>query len=116
MNKDGNGWWIAVDELNAQDERTGRRWWYGHLNGPTASIREGNIINAGSHLGIAGDGEAPRHHLHLAVIDTYSEVGDWNEIINGKNKGSYSADVSDVLRRTMSPLYAYWKARNGVKE
>jgi hypothetical protein len=39
-----------------------------------------------------------------------------NEVSNGKNKGSYSADVQDVLNRTMSPLQAYWNSRNGIKQ
>ncbi|MEQ8969238.1 MAG: S8 family serine peptidase, partial [Coleofasciculus sp. C1-SOL-03] len=113
MSTNGNGWWIAIDELNDNNERTGRRWWYGHLNG--SYVHVGQQVSAAEHIGPTGDETPPRHHLHLVAIDTYAPVSDWNEIINGKG-GTYTQNVSNVLSRTMSPLQAYWNSRNGIKE
>ncbi|WP_204101886.1 MULTISPECIES: M23 family metallopeptidase, partial [Spirulina sp. CCY15215] len=108
-----NGYWIAVDELNDNNERTGRRWWYGHLNG--AYVQPGDEVNGATPIGLTGDGQAPRHHLHLAVVNSYNASYGWNEIINGK-VGNYNSNVENVLGRTVSPLHAYWKYRNGIKE
>lgn len=112
-NRMPNGWWIAIDELNDNNERTGRRWWYGHLNG--SYVRVGQQVSAAENIGPTGDGTPPRHHLHLVAINTYAPVSDWNEIINGKG-GTYARNVSNVLSRTMSPLQAYWNSRNRIKE
>jgi hypothetical protein len=38
------------------------------------------------------------------------------EVWNGSKSLSYTNAVNDVLNRTMSPLQAYWKSRNGIKE
>ncbi|MEQ9354453.1 S8 family serine peptidase, partial [Coleofasciculus chthonoplastes] len=113
MAVNGNGWWIAIDELNDNNDRTGRRWWYGHLNG--SDVEVGQQVSAAENIGATGDGTPPRHHLHLVAIDTYAPVSNWNEIINGKG-GTYTQNVSNVLSRTMSPLQAYWNSRNGIKE
>ncbi|MFE1748362.1 ricin-type beta-trefoil lectin domain protein [Coleofasciculus sp. H7-2] len=108
-----NGYWIAIDELDANGQKTGRRWWYGHL--ATRNVNVGTKVTAGQTvLGTVGQG-----HLHLGVLSTYtgyttSMYG--NEVRNGQGKGSYSADVQDVLNRTMSPLQAYWNSRNGIKQ
>ena len=108
-----NGYWIAIDELDVNGQKTGRRWWYGHL--ATRNINVGSRVTAGQTvLGTVGQG-----HLHLGVVSTYTAYTTsmyGNEVINGKGKGSYSADVQDVLNRTMSPLQAYWNSRNGIKQ
>ncbi|MEP0873112.1 ricin-type beta-trefoil lectin domain protein [Trichocoleus desertorum AS-A10] len=106
----GNGWWIAVDELDGDNQKAGRRWWYGHLQSPAISV--GNVITAGQIISRTNG----LNHLHLTVVDTYSDSVQYAEVSNGKRKGSYSADVQDVLNRTMSPLQAYWNSRNGIKQ
>lgn len=110
VNDGGNGWWIAVDELDGNNQKVGRRWWYGHLQSPSVSV--GNIITVGQTISKTGS----QDHLHLTVFNKYSDTVNYNEVLNGKGKGSYSANVQDVLTRTMSPLQAYWKSRNGIKE
>ncbi|MGL4502332.1 MAG: peptidoglycan DD-metalloendopeptidase family protein, partial [Planktothrix sp.] len=112
-NRMPNGWWIAIDELNNNNERTGRRWWYGHLN--SSYVQVGQQVSAAQNIGATGDGTPPRHHLHLVAINTYKPVSNWNEVINGKG-GTYEQNVLNVLSRTMSPLQAYWNSRNGIKE
>jgi murein DD-endopeptidase MepM/ murein hydrolase activator NlpD/ribosomal protein S6E (S10) len=119
------GWWIAVDELTSDGQRTGRRWWYGHLNSSkfgtlnssNVKIGVGDIIvNAGDVIGDAGDGTGYKHHLHLLAIKTYSDPPKtWKEVDNGVS-GNYIKDVNNVLNRTISPLQAYWNSRNGIKE
>lgn len=108
-----NGYWIAIDELDGNGQKTGRRWWYGHLS--TNKVNLGSKVVAGQTvLGTVGQG-----HLHLGVVSTYNAYATsmyGNEVRNGSGKGSYAADVQDVLNRTMSPLQAYWKSRNGIKE
>lgn len=107
-----NGYWIAIDELDANGQKTGRRWWYGHL--ATSNVNVGSKVTAGQTvLGTVG-----QNHLHLGVVSTYKTYTPSMygvEVRNGKT-GNYSADVQDVLNRTMSPLQAYWKSRNGIKE
>ena len=110
VNDGSNGWWIAVDELDGNNQKVGRRWWYGHLQSPSVSV--GNVITAGQTISKT----ANLNHLHLTVVNTYSDTVNYAEVSNGKGKGSYSADVQDVLNRSMSPLQAYWKSRNSIKE
>lgn len=110
VNDGGNGWWVAVDELDSNNQKVGRRWWYGHLQRP--SVSDGNVVTAGQTISQTGGLD----HLHLTVVDTYSDTVNYNEAFNGKGKGSYSANVQDVLNRTMSPLQAYWNSRNGIKQ
>lgn len=113
VNNSFNGYWIAIDELDASGQKTGRRWWYGHL--ATRNVNVGSKVTAGQTvLGTVGQG-----HLHLGVVSTYTTYSTsmyGNEVRNGKGKGSYSTDVQDVLTRTMSPLQAYWNSRNGIKQ
>lgn len=108
-----NGYWIAVDELNASGQRTGRRWWFGHLN--TRSVSVGNSVVAGQTvLGTVGQG-----HVHLGVFSGYEEytISRYGyEVRNGPTSLGYTNAVQDVLNRTMSPLQAYWKFRNGIRE
>lgn len=108
-----SGYWIAIDELKDNNERTGRRWWYGHLNG--SYVKVGQKVTPAQNIGPAGDETGPKHHLHLVAIDTYQLVPKLSEIYNGRG-GTYQQNVSQVLSRTMSPLQAYWNSRNGIKE
>jgi hypothetical protein len=109
VNDGSNGYWIAVDELDGSGNKTGRRWWYGHLSSTSVSV--GSQVNAGqTTLGKIGLG-----HLHLTVVNTYSDTVNYGEVSNGKS-GNYTNDVNYVLGRTISPLEAYWKSRNGIKE
>jgi murein DD-endopeptidase MepM/ murein hydrolase activator NlpD len=110
VNDGGNGWWVAVDELDSNNQKVGRRWWYGHLQSP--SVRVGNVVTAGQTISKTNG----LNHLHLSVVATYSDTVNYAEVLNGKGKGSYSANVQDVLNRTMSPLQAYWNSRNGIKQ
>jgi GH24 family phage-related lysozyme (muramidase) len=106
-----NGWWIAIDEIDANDARTGRRWWYGHL-GSSRFSSVGEIIERGTVIGDAGDESGYANHLHLMVVNTYGDPPtSWNEAVNGTGRG-YAGDVQNVLERTMSPLQAYWESRN----
>ncbi|MGL4501475.1 MAG: peptidoglycan DD-metalloendopeptidase family protein, partial [Planktothrix sp.] len=109
------GWWIAVDELSSDNKRTGRRWWYGHLN--SSFVKAGDPLNPNQKIGYAGDGTGLKHHLHLLVVNTYdAPPNSWYpETSNGGTK-DYKNDVADVTNRTVSPLHAYWKSKNGIKE
>ncbi|MBD2569107.1 Calx-beta domain-containing protein [Anabaena lutea] len=108
-----NGYWVAVDELNTAGQKTGRRWWYGHL--ATNSLSIGSQVTAGQTvLGTVGQG-----HVHLGVVSTYTTYSTsmyGNEVRNGSTSAGYTNAVQDVLNRTMNPLQAYWKSRNGIKE
>jgi len=99
-NDRGNGHWMAIDELDALGNKTGRRWWYGHMQEPANGVSSwiGKTIEAGTVLAKAGMG-----HLHLAVQNVAGSIG------NGTS-------AKDVQNRSMSPLQAYWKAKNGIKE
>lgn len=112
-NRMPNGYWIAIDELNNNNEPTGRRWWYGHLEG--SYVSPGDLVSAANAIAPAGHEVDIRNHLHLTVINTYAPVSNWNEIINGKG-GTYEQNVANVLSRTMNPLQAYWSSRNGIKQ
>ena len=117
-NNDGtdNGKWIAIDELTADEQRTGRRWWYGHLDSDTI-VAVGQAVQPGQQIGVTGDGTGYKHHLHLTVVNTYgSPPTSSNEAVNGKTGQGYDADVAKVLSQTVSPLHAYWKSTNGIKE
>jgi hypothetical protein len=105
-----NGYWVAIDELDTSGNKTGRRWWYGHLAVPSVAV--GNMVTGGQsvlttigHLG----------HLHLTVVNTSSDTVNYGEVSNGTT-GNYTNDVNFVLGRTIGPLQAYWKSRNGIKE
>jgi Ca2+-binding RTX toxin-like protein len=95
-----NGHWMAIDELDAAGNKTGRRWWYGHMQSPAGGPKSwiGKTIEAGTILGKAGMG-----HLHLAVQNVSGSIG------NGTS-------AKDVQNRSMSPIQAFWKAKNGIKE
>ena len=94
-----NGWWMAIDEVDASGNEVGRRWWYGHMKEPTTSLGLGTRVNGGQ----TALAKADFGHLHLAVQNVPGHVG------NGSS-------VPDVQNRTISPLHAYWKARNNIKE
>jgi len=102
--KTNNGWWVAVDELDGSNKRMGRHWWYGHLQQP--SVKVGDVINPEQIISKTNY----QNHLHLTVLES-SRAPNYNDVINGRGKGSYAADVQDVLNRTMSPLQAYWNSR-----
>ncbi|MBD2484093.1 Calx-beta domain-containing protein [Planktothrix sp. FACHB-1365] len=106
----GNGSWIAIDEIDSSNNKTGRRWWYGHLSS-AVNVSKGNTVIPGQKLGTTNN----LNHLHLSVINTYSQVTNWNEIANAKT-GNYDQDVQTVLNRTMGPIQGYWKSKNGIKE
>ena len=95
-----NGHWMAIDELDAAGNKTGRRWWYGHMQSPAGGPSSwiGKTIEAGTILAKAGMG-----HLHLAVQNVAGSIG------NGTS-------AKDVQNRSMSPIQAFWKAKNGIKE
>ena len=95
-----NGHWMAIDELDAAGNKTGRRWWYGHMQSPAGGPKSwiGKTLEAGTILGKAGMG-----HLHLAVQNVSGSIG------NGTS-------AKDVQNRSMSPIQAFWKAKNGIKE
>ena len=95
-----NGHWMAIDELDAAGNKTGRRWWYGHMQSPAGGPKSwiGKTIEAGTILAKAGMG-----HLHLAVQNVSGSIG------NGTS-------AKDVQNRSMSPIQAFWKAKNGIKE
>jgi murein DD-endopeptidase MepM/ murein hydrolase activator NlpD len=112
-NGNPNGYWVAIDELDTAGNKTGRRWWYGHL--ATNSLAINTRVSAGQTvLGTVGQG-----HLHLGVVNTYTTYNTsmyGNEVRNGSTSLGYTNAVQDVLNRTMNPLQAYWKSRNGIKE
>ncbi|MEG4103329.1 S8 family serine peptidase, partial [Microcoleus sp. Pol17_C1] len=112
----GNGSWIAIDELDKSGNKTGRRWWYGHLS-ETINVKKGDTVIAGK-TKLASTNNL--NHLHLSVLNINQSVGDWNDIINGKKlaltEKNYVQNVQNVLSRTISPLEAYWKSRNGMKD
>ncbi len=107
------GYWIAINELDASGNKTGRRWWYGHLT--NSQVQLNNIVNAGQNIAQLYSVSPFPSHLHLTVVNTYTDTADFSEVLNGKT-GNYTNDVNYVLNRTMSPLQAYWKSRNGIKE
>jgi murein DD-endopeptidase MepM/ murein hydrolase activator NlpD len=96
-----NGWWMAIDETDSSGAKTGRRWWYGHMKQPTTTFKPGTSVIGGQT--VLAKGDSLFAHLHLAVQNVKGGVG------NG-----YSA--LDVQNRTISPLHAYWKAKNSIKE
>jgi hypothetical protein len=108
--KNKNGYWVAIDEIDNNNNKTGRRWWYGHLSQP--NIAEGKTVVPEQSIAKAGHQE----HLHLTVVNTSSNTVSYNEVVNGRKFNDYNKDVQDVLARTISPLEAYWKYRNGMKE
>ena len=97
-----NGWWIAIDEVDSSGNEVGRRWWYGHMKQPTPTTN----LSLGTRVygGQTPLAKADFAHLHLGVKNV-SNGG----IVNGSS-------VADVQSRTISPLHAYWKARNNIKE
>jgi len=99
-NKIYNGYWMAIDEVDASGNEVGRRWWYGHMKQPTTNLDVGTRVNGGQ----TALGKADFGHLHLAVKNVPN---------GGVGNGS---SVADVQNRTISPLHAYWKARNNIKE
>jgi hypothetical protein len=127
-----NGWWMAIDEVNASGQKTGRRWWYGHLdfNGTNSSyiLAKGTRVTAGQTT-IARQVLSGQGHLHLTVTTpTASELStptgrsDYNNVANGKvhlnsngkleDGEEYTRSVNLVRGRTMNPLHAYWLFRN----
>jgi murein DD-endopeptidase MepM/ murein hydrolase activator NlpD len=108
--KNKNGYWVAIDEIDHNNNKTGRRWWYGHLSKP--NVAEGKTVVPEQSIAKAGS----QGHLHLTVVNTSSNPVSYNEVINGRKFNDYEKDVKDVLGRTISPLEGYWKSRNGRKE
>ncbi|MGF1675094.1 MAG: FG-GAP-like repeat-containing protein [Rivularia sp. (in: cyanobacteria)] len=127
-----NGWWMAIDEVNASGQKTGRRWWYGHLdfNGSnsTSKLALGTKVMAGQ-TQIARKVLNNQGHLHLTVSTPTTEqlntpVGksDYNNVANGKidlNRNGkyedgeeYNRSVNVVRERTTNPLHAYWLFKN----
>ncbi len=101
-----NGWVMAIDETDSSGQKTGRRWWFVHLKPPGSySLSKGSSVSAGSTILSPGN---ELNHLHLAVQNVSGSVS------NGY--GSYNQAVNSVLSRTMSPIQAFWKAQNGIKE
>ncbi|WP_072620126.1 S8 family serine peptidase [Spirulina major] len=101
-----NGWTMAIDETDSSGQKTGRRWWFVHLKPPGSYwLSQGSTISAGQTILSSGN---EQNHLHLAVQNVGGSVS------NGY--GSYNQAVNSVLTRTMSPLHAFWKAQNGIKE
>jgi murein DD-endopeptidase MepM/ murein hydrolase activator NlpD len=97
-----NGWWMAIDETDASGAKTGRRWWYGHMKQPTTTFTLGTSVIGGQTV-LANANRLEFGHLHLAVQNVKGSVG------NGSS-------ALDVQNRTISPLHAYWKAKNSIKE
>ncbi len=97
-----NGWWMAIDETDASGAKTGRRWWYGHMKQPTTTFTLGTSVIGGQTV-LANANRLGFGHLHLAVQNVKGSV----------DNGSSALDVQN---RTISPLHAYWKAKNSIKE
>lgn len=94
-----NGWWMAIDEVDAKGQETGRRWWYGHMAQEPKGFNLGTRVTGGETiLAKAGMG-----HLHLAVQNVPGSI------TNGKT-------VQEVQNKSISPIHAYWKYKNGIKE
>jgi|GEM_PF-4712373 len=88
---------VGVDETNNLGEKTGRRWWYVHMS--SNSVQVGNTVTAGqTELGKVGMG-----HLHLAITSSSNTSDPANGV-----------SAADVTIRTMSPLDAFWRAKNNI--
>jgi len=106
INGQYNGWVTAIDETDANGKKVGRRWWFVHLKPPGQHyLQPGTKVYAGQTVLSSGN---ELGHLHLTVQDVSGGIG------NGY--GSYNQAVADLRARTMSPLHAYWKYRNGISE
>jgi hypothetical protein len=113
------GYWVAIDEI-VNDKKTGRRWWYGHFDTVKPNISVGYNINEGEDIGAddtaTGSRYDWRHHLHLTVVRNRDKQGvTLSEVRNGRGS-SYDNDVSDVIKRTLNPLHAYWMYKHGIAE
>jgi len=113
VNDGTRGYAVAIDELDSSNAKTGRRWWYAHVTNVRVSV--GNIITSGTQIAQLHSANNFPEHLHLTVVNTYSDTVNYSETVNAKT-GNYANDVQTILNRTMSPLQAYWKSRNGIKE
>ncbi|MEG3858781.1 M23 family metallopeptidase [Microcoleus sp. herbarium12] len=91
----------------------GRRWIYGHIQN---SKQEGQGVSQGEKIGTVVDqvnNQGNNTHFHLEV-----DSPPFNDsIIGGINRlNKDQSNLSFVRQNTMSPLQAYWKYRNNIKE
>ncbi len=104
----GIGYAIAVDEIHPiSGNLTGRRWWYLHLANNN-DWKKGDEVDLNLNLNpdfgfVFNDGS--NSHLHLTVTSIYNDPGPFN-----------GTSEENVLNSTMSPIYAFWKAQNGINE
>lgn len=89
--------WTSSDGFVGINSDDGRQWVYGHLQS-VSGLSRGQRINAGGTVGRVG----ALNHLHLEVQ---------NGLAYGGTNGAMR-DRNTLLNVTVSPLMAYWQARN----
>ncbi|WP_341739953.1 S8 family serine peptidase [Microcoleus sp. CAWBG640] len=108
----GTGRAIAVQE-KVDGKPVNRFWWYLHLAAGTSKF---NLSVTAKETPIGNPGIIPNQSPHLHLTVATATRADDNEATNVRapNVNQAQAAINEMTAKTMSPLQAFWEAKNKV--